>query len=588
MPGLGTPNPYGLVAMSVLVGMLLTVTIGAAQESRAAVRVSASSFDVTREVYPQFFPTYDDTTGISGLVRSVAVKLIDPALNLRSPLFLDAGKALVVYTLRDDLTWRDGTSITAYDALLGYEIALRITSGRPIDIATTLVGWGRRTWAVTVTGEYELTVVMSDATCGAAEEFANFAVLPAHAIDSAFVITARRAFDNASSDDPVALYRLYEQWVNERDPDLVRASSARDPELLSLSPRVEPVFDSAIDETRLLFGDVPVSVQTPFDETNAFLSGDLDAIVNPPYARRADLRAIPGVQISETVGRTWYSLAYNFADPAQPQPAFDPDSGDALDQGVHPIFGNPGVRDALALALDIDVLGEAATSGHFTPMSDPVVPWLPSAQTTAVESNAFAAGEQLEALGWGDWNRDGIRECHGCGTTDDGRPLAFGIEYDSNDGVQEIMVRLMVAQFRQIGAEVYASGADMNTLVFRLRSQEFDAFILASYQRDPVALDRAPLFRRAADIIDENQLEISNVMSYYNADVEAAFDRAAVCDPDTRFPALNDAYDLILREQAIVPLFAVNDFYAVQGAVIGFAPRGRDPFWNIETWRLDR
>ncbi|MEO8394063.1 MAG: ABC transporter substrate-binding protein, partial [Chloroflexota bacterium] len=117
-------------------------------------------------------------------------------------------------------------------------------------------------------------------------------------------------------------------------------------------------------------------------------------------------------------------LALNFADPNNPQPAYDAD-GKAVAQTPHPLFSDPIVRKAVAMGFDIDqVLLTLGTDGG-TPLVGPVSPTLGWAYANDLQRYPYDPAGALKLLnddGWTDSDGDGILDKNGV-------KLEFTIKY---------------------------------------------------------------------------------------------------------------------------------------------------------------
>ncbi len=131
-----------------------------------------------------------------------------------------------------------------------------------------------------------------------------------------------------------------------------------------------------------------------------FLAGELNLIDNPAVARREDIRN-SGSQVYSYPGNSWDYMAFNLADPNNPQNAFD-DSGNPIDQGHHPIFGDVAVRQAIARAVDVDLIIQAAVFNEGTRMSSFLIPasWAYDNSLAPLPFNPDAAKQMLTDAGW--------------------------------------------------------------------------------------------------------------------------------------------------------------------------------------------
>ncbi|MBL8131664.1 MAG: hypothetical protein JNL42_07380, partial [Anaerolineae bacterium] len=430
---------------------------------------------------------------------------------------------------------------------------------------------------------HELLLLVPEETCAALEARSNFPITAAHRNYPDYLRAISGGLDADQS-----VFDLHAQALEFLYDS---ASNGTQAAFDVIAPGYRLVEAS---DDRLLVGDLAITTRFSdyadrSEEVKAFISGDLDVIVNPSYTLRADLRSVPGVQIVEQVGRAWYALGFNFADPQNPRSAFDSATGEPLDQGAHPLFSDLRVRQAIRLALNPDALGASATAGHYTRLASDQLPWswAYNPDLTIPKSDPFEARLLLDSLGWRDWDGDGIRECHDCATAEEDAVMEFSLLYSSYDEVASITARGIAEQLRRVGVQVSLREA-ASGLEYDANRQDFGAYLLAVAEQQPVAADRARLYRQSEDTVFGVG---RNVTSYVNPELEAVFDRAAHapdCAYDVRAEALREASAILYEDIPYLPLFAVNDFYAAQAWVSGFAPRQNDPFWNVDSWVVNR
>ena len=125
-------------------------------------------------------------------------------------------------------------------------------------------------------------------------------------------------------------------------------------------------------------------------------------------------------QISNLENLTWSSypqtsigfLALNWADPNNPQPAFDED-GNPVEQTPHPLFSDVRVRQAVALGTNtqdmIDTMGTDGGTALVGAVS-PVAGWAYNEDLDPYPYDPEAAIALLEEAGWVDSDGDGVRE----------------------------------------------------------------------------------------------------------------------------------------------------------------------------------
>lgn len=280
-------------------------------------------------------------------------------------------------------------------------------------------------------------------------------------------------------------------------------------------------------------------------------------------------------------------MAFNTADPRDPQNAFDED-GEPLEQGHHPIFGDVRVRRAMQLAIDVDTLIEASLLGFGTPVVANVPPysWAFDPDLEAVDYDPKAAERLLEEAGWKDVNRDGMRECRECLYAPEGYSLAFDLMVMEGEG------RPLAANFinRQLGrVGVYANWRvmDSSSVLGEARQQRYDAYLGGWNQPFYADPDQTTIFTRAGDVIGLG----NNSGSYFNETVDDLMTQArevANCEVSTRAALYGEIQNVLQEDQPYVWLYAANDMIAADGDVMGFDPLPGRPFWNMRNWIVVR
>ncbi len=515
---------------------------------------------------------------------------IDPATGTFAPsgdtLGLAAGweigadETTYTFHLRDDLTWSDGTPVTAYDAFYSYlalasdEFASPYTD--PVkDVVRGAAPLDARTFAV----------FTQTAVCFALDRL-NFPIIPAHVFAPDFEAQAAAVFTDAAD-----ALRRFEVWHTS----LARgyfAPLAR--QTFDLDPAATAgVFDfgeiQTTDYVHLMRDGEQafayVDVPDRDTEVARFLAGDLNFIDNPPYDRRDDLRAAPDVQLFEAPGLTWYAISFNLADPRTPQDAFDKE-GHRIDQGRHPIFGDERVRRAVQLAINVEDLIDAAVEGDGTALVANQLPtsWAFDPDLAPVGYDPAQARRLLDEAGWKDIDDDGIRECYGCLYDRPGVELAFELTYFYDWPGQDILVRLIQDQLVQVGFSVVPAGTEAYLVPPQpVRDQTYDAYLFPSQEAYPIDPDQTDLFTTAGDVIGTGL----NNGSYYNPEVERLMSQARTlpgCDTAARADLYRQIQTILQTEQPYAWLFVPERMVAARGGVQGFDPYPNAPFWNIQQW----
>jgi peptide/nickel transport system substrate-binding protein len=475
------------------------------------------------------------------------------------------------FHLRDDLKWTDGAPITSADVLYAWD-AIKAGAAGTIEVpASYVIDQTGATGIKDVTAPDDHTVVVTfnSAECTALNYAAALVPLP------------RQALPTDVSQMMDAPYNLAPTVTSGP----FQFSEFRPGEQTSLagSPSYTDALDGVVKPAGYIYKNVPD--QTVMVEQ--FLAGELNLIDGPAVARRADIRA-SNAQVYSYPGNSWDYLAFNQADPTNPQSAFD-DKGNPIDQGHHPLFGDVRVRQAIARAIDVDSIIKAAVFGEGARMSSFLIPasWAYDKNLAPVAFDASAAEQMLTDAGWVDDDNDPStpRVAKGALYAPDGTKAEFTLYTNEGNTRRTAIGTLVQDQLAQVGMKVDFQTIDFNTLLDIMNSQTFDAVILGwrnGYPDDP---DATQLFTPAGDVVGSG----NDFTSYNNPDFTALNSQAKAtpgCKPEDRAPLYAKMQEIMQQDMPYVWLFATNGMYAAGPNVEGFDPRPSNLLWNVDAWSV--
>ena len=327
-----------------------------------------------------------------------------------------------------------------------------------------------------------------------------------------------------------------------------------------------------------------------------FLAGELSIISGPQEARRAEIYAAEEegrVQIYTYPGNSWDYLAFNLADPANPQNATDED-GNPIDQGMHPVFGSTevgrDVRRALNLALDVDDIIERATFGEGTRMASHLVPasWAFDPTIEPVPHDSALAAQMLTDAGWVNSDPDdptSVRVCQGCATAGDGTEMRFVLNTNEENARRTAIITIAQESWDKIGVKAEIQTLEWGSYLEKLFTQTLDAYVIGWRNGYPDRPDATQLFTPASDVVGG----CSNCMSYNNPEFTAINEQARIlpgCSVDERKALYAEAQRIIQADTPYIFMFVRNGFYAAGSEVNGFDPFPSQLLWNIDTWSI--
>ncbi len=197
-------------------------------------------------------------------------------------------------------------------------------------------------------------------------------------------------------------------------------------------------------------------------------------------------------------------------------------------QPPHPILGDVRVRQAIAAALDYDLLLAAAydgatyRTGAYVP---PAAAWVHDAALAPYAYDPARSAQLLDEAGWRDENGDGVR-------TRDGAPLQLTL-LTNNDSVPRMAIAELTAeQLTAVGFDVRRSALPFEAMSEQILAQTFDLAVLSwdNLGADPGAM---PFWHARQDEPGRG----FNFVSFQDAEVDQWLDEArtmAGCDPDAR------------------------------------------------------
>lgn len=476
------------------------------------------------------------------------------------------------FNLRDDYFWTDGEQIDADDVMFVWDA---LNSG---EIESPLSFYLDQVSNVEKIDDFTVQVTFDVADCDAIHNAAFLEPYPSHIAPEDLATLPDQEFNlNPSvSAGPFVFGELRpaEAITLLANQDYV------DAELGYVNPE---------GFVYLTVPDLTVNVER-------FLAGELNVIQNPQEARRADIYAAEeagDVQVYKYPGNSWDYLAFNLADPTNPQDGYDAD-GNIIDQGTHPLFGNSEVgkevRHALNLALDIDDIIDRATFGEGTRMTSYITPgsWAYDAELPPVPYDVEMAAQLLDEAGWP--NSDpadptSVRVCDGCGTAEDGTEFRFSLMTNEENARRTAIITVAQESWAQIGVVAEIETLEFFTLLDIMDAQTFDAFVLGWQAGYPDRPDATQILTPAGDVVGGS----SNSGSYNNEAFIEANDQArtvAGCDPAERQALYAEAQRIAQEDTPYIFMFVRDGMYAARSNVEGFDPFPAQIYWNADTWNV--
>lgn len=356
---------------------------------------------VIAEDPPSFNATLTDTGYDALVMELVMLGLTDidpegnilPELAAELPTIENGGVVVdeeaatmdVTWTLRTDIEWSDGTLVSAQDVVFTYDAITDPEKGgwiQGIDYVDSVEMIDDSTVVFHFNAIYPgyLTLFGGE----------QMAIWPAHYCDLEQGFSQWDCAYEPLSNGPYIL----EEWVVGDHLTFVRNPNyyeAGKPSIETIIVRIVP--DQSVRKQMLINGDADLDMWT----TEGMI---------------ADLEGEPNVEVNPSPkGRFVMRIFFNLAAKGTTDPVATP----------HPILSDLQVRQAIQMAIDVDTL----TEEFFYGIAEPV--WTeffrPPYDLCSIDRPTYdleGAAALLEQAGWIDQDGDGVRECHGCATAEEG------------------------------------------------------------------------------------------------------------------------------------------------------------------------
>lgn len=436
----------------------------------------------------------------------------------------------VTIRLRTDMSWHDGTPITARDVVFTWATA------RNPDVGYANEDYFDAWEGVEILDEHTLRFTVRPSAYPM-YGWSQVGILPEHVLGD--VSAADLPTHPFGTERPVGSgpFRFVERrpgdaWVFEANLEF--------PEELGGRPYVD----------RYVYRVIPDDVAL----TAALQAGEVDAVLEPPAADVPRLAGDPRFDVHAYDAATYDFVAWN---------------------SRRPMFAEPAVRRALTMAIDRQGLVDAMLGGYGEVATGPVGPW--HWAYDPVDPIPFApdsARATLTAAGWVDSDQDGVRE-------KDGQRFSFTM-FATPGGSWRDIAEVIQANLADVGIEMtieIREPASIGPLVTS-PDRRFDAF-LVGWSRD-VPLNEAQLW--ACDRIEQP----FQFTSYCNREVDAVLDSLTQVSDRDVLDRLVDRYsDLIRADQPYTFLYTPKQIVASRVELRGVRLDARGDLATVRDWWLE-
>ncbi|MCA9893663.1 MAG: ABC transporter substrate-binding protein [Anaerolineae bacterium] len=471
------------------------------------------------------------------------------------------------FTIRDGAVWSDGTPITSAD------MAFSIGAGKDDELGTVWTSNVELIDSVNIIDDSTYEVVLSDTNCAALSDLGSIRFLPAHKYAADYSDFVDSDF-NMNPDISGGPYIL-EEW----SPDEFQRFRAN-PDFWAGEPNIPFLINRVIGEQAVAIQAIQAG---EIDYT--YFQGDLFEQI----ANKDDLQFASFPQVTVNF------LSLNWADPNSPEAALDED-GNVVEQTPHPLFSDINVRKAVAMGYNKqDILATLGGEEGGTPLLGVVAPTIGWAYNNEVELYPYdpdMAMQLLDEAGWTDADGDGVRECNGCATAEEGTPLAFTIRYSNILQLFETTVLVVQDQLGQIGFDVSLELVEWSNYIPEVYfGQMYDATAMSNSggTQPPDPNDFTTLLLASQDIPGSG----NNLASYVNPEVDELIRQARSvpgCDQQQRAELYYQIQQIAHDDVAYDFTFTPNIYQVANNRIQGFNP---GPSWvfygytaHVHEWSL--
>ncbi|MCC6167254.1 MAG: hypothetical protein IT329_08515 [Caldilineaceae bacterium] len=455
------------------------------------------------------------------------------------------------FTLRSGVAWSDGTPVSAADVKFTYDALADARVQSPFRDRAAAIA------AIDTPDAHTVVVTLRSPSCSALFSLRQ-PLLPSHRYAPDFSDLQTNPL-NAAPSVSAGPFRFAEHRPGER------IVLARDDQYWKGAPRLD----------RWVLQVIPDAAA----RRQAVESGTVDLVtLDPPEIVQYGLPASPQIAVYDYPADGYTVLAFNLADPANPQPGRDA-AGAAIDQPPHPILGDGAVRQAIAEALDIPRLLDEVWQGQGYPLNSYVLPtvgWA-AADLSNVLHDPARAGRRLEEAGWSDPDGDGIRAAGD-------RPLRLTLQTNEDNPLRVQLAERIAAQLRAAGFQIDLAVGPFEEVSAALLDQRFDLAVIGweNVGADPAL---SPFWHSREDRPGAG----FNVTSFHDAEVDGRLDAADQmpgCGLDERGALYRQVQEQLAQSHPYIFLAGHKAAWVYANRWQGIAPGPWGLTYNVEAWAL--
>lgn len=477
---------------------------------------------------------------------------LQPQPDLAESWETSADGDMITFTLRSDVQWHDGEPLTADDVEWTLNALRTITPTNSLlfdlrDMIEQVRVPDDRTVALSLTQPYSPLLA----------ELA-VPILPRHRLEDR---TPEQLGELNFWDEPVGSgpFKLDRREAGQsiaftRNEAYFRGAPNLDQIALIVAPDADVAANAILDD-QLQLAEFP-GVTQPFSNT----------------------QSLPDVQQESYPENGWYGVVFNMREGR--------------------LFADRRVREALALAVDVEALVEDVTDGAGLPIASTLsrASWAYPADLEIPPADPEAARQLLDEAGWVP-GEDGVRQ-------KDGQRLETRLWVRGDDPRRVAAAERIAAAAAEIGMQLEVTPANFDTVILAKLAPPYDFdVLLGSWVNAPNSAafptnrfydpDDYPLFHssQAWQGQGDDRSALRNIGGFVNEDYDRAVEQSrAAYDPAARAGAIQTAQEVLRREYPYLLLWTdrisvvLSDRVRSEAGAIDLnTPRY---LWNAETWYL--
>ncbi len=470
----------------------------------------------------------------------------------------------VVWRLRPDVTWADGTPFTAEDVVFTYDFV----SNPKVGAATAQFYEAVKT--VEAVDEHTVKITFKDVTAAWQIPFTGQSgvILPKHQFEKVNGLNAREAAENLR---PIGTgpYQV----------------ASFQPATVVFEPN--PAYRDGppyFKQVELVGGVAPYAAAREVLSTGeADFAHNLQVEVEVLKALQAEGQGVVDTVFGGLVER----IMLNPTDPFAETPTGERSSR----AKAHPFLADVRVRQAIAYAIDRDTIVNTLYGFTGRPTAQLLVAPRPYANpgTIPYEYNLAKANALLNEAGWVDTDGDGIRDRNGTKMAVVFQTSVNPVRQKTQTLVEESLEKLGIEVTpKRVRVDDFFSGDPHQTNSINHFYADMQAYTTGNDHPDPTIYLSWWLCDQIA--AQENQWQKPNNARYCNADYDALWEAASrELNPEKRAALFQEMESLLAKDVAVIPLVHRATTNGVHKTLTGLSPTPWDAStWDIGRWRRSR